>query len=222
MGPRASLGSVLFGGVQQRILGALFGNPEKSFYRNELMRLTSSGKGALQRELDRLEQSGLVTVRAVGNQKHYQANGESPIFEELRGIVGKMFGVTDTIDNADRVAGRAEARVPALQESSARYDVSLELGVPGRKLKALCVKYGIRKLSLFGSAARGALRPDSDVDLMVEFDPENTPSLWEFPEMQDEFSRVFGRRVDLVPPQVLDNPTRRKTIAPDLRVLYAA
>lgn len=100
MGPRASLGTALFSGVQQRILGAIFGNPEKSFYRNELMRLTSSGKGALQRELDRLEQAGLVTVRAVGNQKHYQANRDAPIFEELRGIVVKTFGVADVLRQA--------------------------------------------------------------------------------------------------------------------------
>lgn len=210
MGLGANVGTALFSGVQQRILGALFGHPEKSFYRNELMRLTSSGKGALQRELDRLERSGLVTVRAVGNQKHYQANRDAPIFEELRGIVMKTFGIAD--------GGRAAA----LHEAQARYDVSRELGVPQGKLKALCRKYRIRKLSLFGSAARGALRPDSDVDLMVEFDPENTPSLWDFPEMQGEFSKVFGRRVDLVPPEVLDNPSRRRTIAPDLKVLYAA
>ncbi len=100
MGSRTSLGTALFSGVQQRILGALFGSPEKSFYRNELMRLTSSGKGALQRELDRLEQSGLVTVRAVGNQKHYQANRDAPIFEELRGIVVKTFGVADVMRDA--------------------------------------------------------------------------------------------------------------------------
>jgi predicted nucleotidyltransferase len=100
MGPRASLGNVLFSGVQQRVLGVLFGMPDKSFYRNELMRLAGSGKGALQRELDRLEQAGLVTVRPVGNQKHYQANKDAPIFEELRGIVVKTFGVTDVLREA--------------------------------------------------------------------------------------------------------------------------
>jgi predicted nucleotidyltransferase len=59
------------------------------------------------------------------------------------------------------------------------------------------------------------------VDLMVEFEPDQAPSLWEFPEMQKAFSALFGgRRVDLVPPQVLDNPYRRKSILPDLKVLY--
>jgi predicted nucleotidyltransferase len=102
MGPKASLGDALFSGVQQRVLGALFAAPDKSFYRNELMRLTGSGKGALQRELDRLAQAGLVTVREVGNQKHYQANGAAPIFDELRGIVVKTFGVADVLRKALR------------------------------------------------------------------------------------------------------------------------
>lgn len=100
MGPETSLANALFGGVQQRLLGVLFGSPDRSFYRNELMRLAGSGKGALQRELDRLEKSGLVTVREVGNQKHYQANRDAPIFEELRGIVIKTFGLADLLRQA--------------------------------------------------------------------------------------------------------------------------
>ncbi len=66
------------------------------------MRLTGSGKGALQRELDRLEQSGLVTVQPVGNQKHYQANRQAPIFDELRAIVAKTFGLADVLRKALR------------------------------------------------------------------------------------------------------------------------
>ena len=92
-----------------------------------------------------------------------------------------------------------------------------------RKLEALCRKYRIRKLSLFGSAARGEARPDSDVDLMVEFESDRAPSLWDFPEMQKAFSALFGgRRVDLVPPEALANPYRRKSILRDLQVLYDA
>jgi len=97
---QSGLGDALFAGVQQRVLGALFGNPERSFYGNELLRLTGSGKGALQRELDRLVKAGLVTVRSVGNQKHYQANPEAPIFEELRGIAIKTFGIGDVLRGA--------------------------------------------------------------------------------------------------------------------------
>jgi predicted nucleotidyltransferase len=102
MGLKAAygLGDALFGGVQQRVLAVLFGTPDRSFYSNELLRLTGSGKGALQRELGRLEQAGLVTARKIGNQKHYQANPQAPVFEELRGIVLKTFGVADVLRQA--------------------------------------------------------------------------------------------------------------------------
>jgi len=103
---QSGLGDALFAGVQQRVLGTLFGNPERSFYGNELLRLTASGKGALQRELDRLVKAGLVTVRSIGNQKHYQANSEAPIFEELRGIAVKTFGVGDVVREALRPLAR--------------------------------------------------------------------------------------------------------------------
>ncbi len=87
-------------------------------------------------------------------------------------------------------------------------------------LDRLAMQYHIRKLSLFGSAARGELRPDSDIDLLVEFEPGKAPSLWSAVDLQDAFSRLFGgRSVDMVPPEVLRNPYRRKTIERDLKVL---
>lgn len=85
----ASLADVLFSGTQQRVLGLLFGHPQRSFYATELIGLTGAGSGAVQRELARLAQSGLVTVHPVGNQKHYQANPTSPIFAELCSITQK-------------------------------------------------------------------------------------------------------------------------------------
>ena len=103
MGPNAadeSLGGALFTGVQQRVLGALFGNPSRSYFGNELLRLTKSGKGALQRELARLQRVGLITTRTIGTQKHYQANRDAPIFEELHGIVIKTFGMADVLREA--------------------------------------------------------------------------------------------------------------------------
>lgn len=97
------------------------------------------------------------------------------------------------------------------------------LNVERGRLAELCRKYGVRKLSLFGSAARGDMAPESDVDLMVEFEPGSRTSLWDFPAMQQAFSALFGdRNVDLVPPDVLKNPFRRKAILPELKVLYEA
>jgi predicted nucleotidyltransferase len=79
------------------VLAVLFGNPGRSFYASEIIALASSGTGAVQRELARLESAGLVTVRRVGNQKHYQANPEAPVFEELRGVVLKTSGLADVL-----------------------------------------------------------------------------------------------------------------------------
>jgi len=93
----AGLADVLFSGTQQRVLGWLFGQPQRSYYANELIGLAGSGSGAVQRELKRLEQSGLVTVHTVGNQKHYQANPASPIFAELCGIVQKTVGLAEPL-----------------------------------------------------------------------------------------------------------------------------
>lgn len=87
----------LFTKTQQRVLAVLFGQSHRSFYANEIIGLAQSGSGAVQRELARLEQSALVTVRRVGNQKHYQANHDAPIFAELRGIILKTFGVADVL-----------------------------------------------------------------------------------------------------------------------------
>lgn len=90
--------------------------------------------------------------------------------------------------------------------------------------KALCdlaKRFHVKKLALFGLATRGELRPDSDIDLLVEFEPGEAPSLWKSPELQAEFSRLFGGRpVDIVPPEVLRNPYRRKTIEQNLKVLF--
>ena len=82
------------------MLGLLFGQPARSFYANEIIGLVGSGSGAVQRELASLTHSGLVTVKAVGNQKHYQANADSPIFEELRGIAQKTIGLADPLREA--------------------------------------------------------------------------------------------------------------------------
>ena len=98
--PPPGLGDALFAKVQQRVLGVLFGNPRRSFYANEIIGLARSGTGAVQRELARLEGSGLVTATRVGKQKHYQANPESPVFEELRALVLKTFALVDVLRDA--------------------------------------------------------------------------------------------------------------------------
>lgn len=94
---RTRLGDALFTTTQQRVLGFLYGEPERSFFANEPIGLTGSGSGAVQRELARLVDSGLVTSRSIGRQRHYQANPEAPIFAELRSIIVKTVGLAEPL-----------------------------------------------------------------------------------------------------------------------------
>lgn len=91
------LSNALFSKVQQRVLGLIFGHPERSFYTSEIVKNVHSGTGAVTRELARLANSGLVSVERVGNQVHYRANRDSPIFEELQGLIIKTVALADPI-----------------------------------------------------------------------------------------------------------------------------
>lgn len=200
----------LFSRTQRKVLGLLFSRPEQRFYLNEIVRYARKGTGAVHRELERLATAGLVSVVRVGNQKHYQANRGSLVFDELEGLIAKL----------DRAAP-----APAVRSPEATYAVPEPIRAPHvsrARLARLCRKYHVRRLGMFGSAARGELTPESDVDLLIEFEPGKAPSLWSETEMREAFGALFGRRVDLVPPQALENPYRRKSILRDLRVLYEA
>ena len=94
---RIGMADALFSSTQSRVLALLFGQPDRSFYATELIRLAGAGSGAVQREMSRLEQSGLVTVKRIGTQKHYQANSDSPLFNEIRGIVQKTIGLAEPL-----------------------------------------------------------------------------------------------------------------------------
>lgn len=96
----SAIGDALFTKTQQRVLGLLYGKSEQSFYLNELVRLAGMGKGAVSRELTKLTAAGLLTVVRQGNQSHYQANAENPIFLELKAIIQKTFGVVGVLQMA--------------------------------------------------------------------------------------------------------------------------
>jgi len=90
-------------------------------------------------------------------------------------------------------------------------------------LAALCRQHQVRALSIFGSAARGATLANSDVDLLVEFQPGKAPSLAGFARLKREFALALGvATVDLATPSILRNPYRRRSILMDLKQIYAA
>jgi len=95
-----SLADALFTTTQQRVYSLIFGQPDRSFYLTEVVRLADIGRGSVQRELLRLEHTGLVTIKHIGNQKHYQANPDSPLFAELTSVIRKTVGLKQPLLDA--------------------------------------------------------------------------------------------------------------------------
>ena len=208
-GARQDLANLLFGAYRHRVLSLLFLRPGDRFHVRMISRLTGVPAGSLHRELRQLAETGLLVAQRSGNQILYSANEASPVFRELAAVLDKTAGTP-----------------PTLHEHAAEYTVEPSQAlpaIPDRELAGICRKYGVKKMSLFGSAARNELRPDSDVDLLVEFKPTSKTTLFDIVHMQDELSPLFGnRQVHIAGPEILKNPYRRKSILPDLRTIHGA
>jgi predicted nucleotidyltransferase len=102
MGTQLSADRSLFGHTRGAVLGLLYGHVDRSFYLRQLVRALGAGHGALQRELKRLLDLGLIVRKTQGNQVLYQANPASPIFSEIKSLISKTVGVHDTIRSALR------------------------------------------------------------------------------------------------------------------------
>lgn len=94
------MASALFSSTQLRVLGLLFGQPDRSFFASEIIEHVGTGSGAVQRQLKRLADSGLVRVFPVGRQTHYQANPDAPIFDELCALMRKTVGLAQPLREA--------------------------------------------------------------------------------------------------------------------------
>lgn len=98
------------------------------------------------------------------------------------------------------------------------------LTVPQDAIRDFCHRSHVRELSLFGSVLRDDFGPDSDVDVLVQFDPAYRPTLLDLGRMQGELETIFGRRVDLLTRQGIEasrNPYRKQSILSSSRVVYA-
>ncbi|MEW6658561.1 MAG: nucleotidyltransferase family protein [Thermodesulfobacteriota bacterium] len=87
----------------------------------------------------------------------------------------------------------------------------LQVPFPEEKIAEFCRRYHIKKLAVFGSVLRPDFRADSDIDVLVEFDPDHIPGL-SFFTMEDELSAILGRKVDLNTPQCLSRYFRDKVL----------
>ena len=93
--------------------------------------------------------------------------------------------------------------------------------IPSERLAEFCRRYQVRELALFGSALHGDFGPDSDVDLLVEFEPSAQVGFLTLSKMQRELSALTGRRVDLVPKRGLKEKIRQ-AVLDGAEVIYAA
>lgn len=125
-----SLAGALFTQTQQRVLGLLFGQPQRSFTVSELIAATGAGSGAVQREVAKLADSGLLTVQPQGNQKRYRANPAAPIHDELVAIVQKTVGLAEPLREAlaplaDRILAAFVYGSVARRSDTAASDIDL-------------------------------------------------------------------------------------------------
>ena len=101
----------------------------------------------------------------------------------------------------------------------------MSLGVPADKVADFCQRWKISSLGVFGSAVRGELRPGSDIDLLVTFQPDADWTMFDHFTMEEQLSGLFGREVDLVSIRALEenqNPIYRRQILDSARQIYAA
>ena len=96
------------------------------------------------------------------------------------------------------------------------------LPLDSQRIAEFCRKWRITEFSLFGSVLRDDFRPDSDVDVLVEFEAKHPWSLYDVVDMEDELQSIFGREIDLVMKGGLKNPIRRGEILRTRQVVYAA
>jgi len=109
MGSPPQLASTLFGKARRAVMALTYGHPDESFHLRRIARFAGIGMGVVQRELQQLTQVGILRRTVSGRQVYYQANRDSPVFEELHGLVLKTAGVADVVRDAlvaigDRVA----------------------------------------------------------------------------------------------------------------------
>jgi uncharacterized protein len=97
-----------------------------------------------------------------------------------------------------------------------------KIDIPKAKIADFCRRWKIKEFALFGSILREDFRPDSDIDVLVTFEPDGGITFDNRVEMLDELAEIFGREVDLVEKDAIRNPFRRHDILTTKEVVYAA
>ncbi len=195
--------AALFGKTRRAILSLLYSHTGEAFYLRHILRVAGVGHGAAQRELKQLSDAGVLQRTVKGKQVYYQANPASPIFQDLKGLLAGVI-TTDVPERSDVTSSRAERNIR----------------VPQEKLAEFCRRHYIRRLALFGSVLRPDFRPDSDIDVLVEFEAGHVPG-FAIVAIEGELSRLVGRKVDLRTPGDLSRYFRDRVVR-EAEVQYAA
>lgn len=98
----------------------------------------------------------------------------------------------------------------------------LRINLPQNQLNAFSRRWKVKELALFGSVLRDDFRPDSDIDVLIQFTADARWSLFDLVTMQDELEKIFGRKVDMIELEGLRNPFRRRSILNNLEVVYGS
>jgi hypothetical protein len=190
------LAKALFSKSRRLILGLLYSHTDEQFYLRRIVRETGVGLGPVQRELKLLTAAGIIERQERDRLVYYQAKRHCSIFTELKRLAAK--GI--------------------FSSSPSRRNSNVE--VPRGKLTTFCRRRHIKKLSFFGSVLRDDFRPDSDVDVLVEFEPGHTPG-WDIVSIEDELSSIMSRKVDM---HTRDDLSRyfRDRVVREAKVQYSA
>jgi len=189
----------LFGtsALRREVLAWFFGHPGAVAHPRELARRLGRSPQVVGRELARLQATGILTSETVGRSRRYRVDVDSPIAADVRSLFAKTLGKPPT-------------------KSTIVDDHRAEI-------EALCRRYGVHRLDVFGSAVRDDFDPKrSDVDFLVQFEPGRTPSLRGYLDLRDALASVLDKPVDLVMDTAVRNPYIRRAIESERRLIYAA
>jgi uncharacterized protein len=186
----------LFGSrLRLKVLGQLFTHPGDRYYVRQLAAVIGEDSTNVSRELAHLEQAGLLVSVTEGRQKYYRADRKSPLFKDIRNLLAHL----------------PIAQTAAQMGSTHLLNRRLKINRP--ELAGFCRMHHIQKLSLFGSILRDDFKPESDVDVLVEFQPGKTPGFLKLAAMEEELSNLIGgRKVDLRTPQDLSRHFRERVL----------
>ena len=192
----------LFGSkLRVKVLGQLFAHPAERYFVRQLAAVVGEDSTNVSRELGRLEQAGLLVSITEGRQKYYRADRKSPLFRDIRALLSHLPSVQTAVR----------------PDSSAVLSRRLKINRP--ELTGFCRVNNIQKLALFGSVLRDDFKPESDIDVLVEFQPGKTPGFLKLAGMEEELSGIIGgRKVDLRTPQDL-SPHFRGRVMTEAKVL---